>query len=69
MTINSGMMMSIANMVSNNYEASGESMMAIASGDISTSATSPSSIKSELSISVLDMALETQKGLNLDILA
>lgn len=69
MTINSGMMMSIANMVSRNYEASGDAMLSIASGDISTAATSTSSTKTQLSVSVLDMALETQKGLNLDILA
>lgn len=65
MTI-TGMMTSIANTVSSNYEAAGESMQAIASGDISTSSTSAST---QLSISVLDMALETQKGLNLDVLA
>lgn len=65
MTI-TGMMTSIANTVSSNYEAAGESMQAIASGDISTSSTSANT---QLSISVLDMALETQKGLNLDVLA
>ena len=69
MTINSGLMTSIANIASSNYEASGQSMLAIASGDISTAATSTSSTQTQLSISVLDMALETQKGINLDVLA
>ncbi|MFI3210618.1 MAG: hypothetical protein R3Y64_06155 [Peptostreptococcaceae bacterium] len=51
---------------SRNYEAVGETIEAIATGEGSGGG---SSVMAQLSISMLDMALETQKGINLDLFA
>ena len=69
MTIGSMPALSIANTLSSNYEAAGESMVAVATGTSSGESMGSSNVKTELSICMLDMALETQKGINLDVFA
>lgn len=67
MTITNMPAMIAANNLSASYEASGESMMAIASGTGGGSIVD--SPNAQLSMSMLDMALETQKGINFDMFA